>query len=116
MNPNEIELLYKLIREHEEIMGVSRTTITALTSYKNALQKLKSSNSSAFRDSLLELNAVIKNTEPKIIPLTHLIEEFEVELQIYLENSFEHIRDHALKILDQKVTRHRPWDASDRRK
>lgn len=106
MNPNEIELLYKLIREHEEIMGVSRTTITALTSYKNALRKLKSSNSSAFRDSLLELNAVIKNTEPKIIPLTHLIEEFEVELQIYLENSFGHIRDHALKILDQKVTRY----------
>jgi translation initiation factor eIF-2B subunit alpha len=106
MNPNEKELLYKLIREHEEIMGVSRTTITALKSYKNALRKLKCSNSNVFRDSVLELNAVIKNTEPKIIPLTHLIEEFEVELQIYFENSFEHIRDHALQILDQRVNRY----------
>ena len=106
MNPNEKELLYKLIREHEEIMGVSQTTIVALKCYKNALRKLKSSNSSAFRDSVLELNALIKNTEPKIIPLTHLIEEFEVELQINFENSFDHIRDHALKILDQKVTRY----------
>jgi translation initiation factor eIF-2B subunit alpha len=106
MNPNETEILYKLIRAHEEIMGVSRTTMVALKSYQNALQKLKNSDSSAFKDSVLELNAVIKNTEPKIIPLTHLIEEFEAELQIYSENSFEQIRDHALKILNQKVARY----------
>ena len=106
MNPNEKEILYKLIREHEEIMGVSRTTMAALKSYQTALRKLKNSDSSAFKGSVLELNAVIENTEPKIIPLTHLIEEFEAELQIYFENSFEHIRDHALKILIQKVARY----------
>ena len=81
MNPTETEILYKLIREHEEVMGVSRTTMVSLQSYRQALQKLKSSDAQAFQDSVTELNAVIKNTEPKIIPLTHLIEEFETELQ-----------------------------------
>jgi len=106
MNLNEREILYKLIRQHEEIMGVSRTSMAALKSYQNALKKLKNSDSSVFKDSVLELNAVIKNTEPKIIPLTHLIEEFEAEMQIYFENPFEKICDHALKILNQKVARY----------
>ena len=56
--------------------------------------------------SVSELNAVFKNTEPKIIPLTHLIEEFETELQIYFEDPFEQVRDLALKILNQKLSRY----------
>ena len=106
MNPSEKEILYKLIRGHEEVMGVSRTTIASLQSYRKALHKLKNCGSKAFKDSVSELNEVIKNTEPKIIPLTHLIEEFETELQIYFENPFEQIRDHALKILDRKLSRY----------
>ncbi|UCH19526.1 MAG: hypothetical protein JSU83_13135 [Deltaproteobacteria bacterium] len=106
MNLNEREILYKLIRDHEEVMGVSRTTMVSLKSYRHALQKLKISDNSAFKNSVLELNAVIKDTEPKIIPLTHLVEEFEAELQIYFENPFEQIRDHALKILNQKLARY----------
>ena len=105
MNVNEKEILYKLIREHEEVMGVSRTTMVALESYRQALQNLKSTDNQTFKDLVIELNTVIKNTEPKIIPLTHLIEEFEIELQIYLENPFEQIRDHALRILSQKLAR-----------
>jgi translation initiation factor 2B subunit (eIF-2B alpha/beta/delta family) len=106
MNPNEKEILYRLIREHEEVMGVSRTTMVALDSFRHALQKLKNSDNGTFKDSVLELNAAIKNTEPKIIPLTHLIEEFETELQIHFGNPFEQIRDHALKILSQKIARY----------
>lgn len=106
MNPTETEILYKLIREHEEVMGVSRTTMVSLQSYRRALLKLKSSDAQAFRDSVAELNAVIKNTEPKIIPLTHLIEEFEAELQINLENPVEPMRDNALRILDRKLSRY----------
>ncbi|UCE54294.1 MAG: hypothetical protein JSV31_02310 [Desulfobacterales bacterium] len=106
MNPNEREILYKLIREHEEVKGVSRTTIVSLQSYRQALQKLKSTDNKAFKDSVSELNEVIKNTEPKIIPLTHLIEEFETELQIYFEDPFELVRDQALNILNQKLNRY----------
>ena len=106
MNPNEKEILYKLIRDHEEIMGVSRTTVVALHSYRDALQKLKDSDTGTFKDSVLELNAVIKNTEPKIIPLIHLIEEFETELQIHSAAPYAQIRDHALRILSQKISRY----------
>ena len=106
MNVNEREILYKLIREHEEVMGVSRTTMVALESYRQALKNLKSTDTQIFKDLVIELNTVIKNTEPKIIPLTHLIEEFEIELQIYLENPFEQIRDQALQILSQKRARY----------
>jgi translation initiation factor eIF-2B subunit alpha len=106
MNQSEREILYKLIREHEEIMGVSRTTVVALHSYRDALQKLKDSDTSTFKDSVLELNAVIKNTEPKIIPLIHLIEEFETELQIHFDTPYQQIHDHALRILSQKIARY----------
>jgi translation initiation factor 2B subunit (eIF-2B alpha/beta/delta family) len=80
--------------------------LLALQSYRRALQKLKNSDSKSFKDSVSELNAVIKNTEPKIIPLIHLIEEFETELQVYLEDPFEMSRAHALKILKQKLNRY----------
>jgi len=106
MSSNEREILYILIRECEDVMGVSRTTLVALQSYRQALQKLKNTDNQAFTNLLVELNTVIKNTEPKIIPLTHLIEEFEAELQIYFKNPFELIRDHALKILNQKLSRY----------
>ncbi len=106
MNPNEKEILYKLIREHEEVMGVSRTTMVALQSYRDALHKIKNTDENPFKDLILELNAVIKNTEPKIIPLIHLIEEFETELQLYFEDPFDQIRDQALKILNRKLARY----------
>ncbi len=103
MNPNEKEILYQLIREHEEIMAVSRTTMVSLQSYRDSLHKIKNTEKKDLKDLILELNAVIKNTEPKIIPLTHLIEEFETELQMYFKDPFEQIRDQALKILNQKL-------------
>ena len=106
MNPTEKEVLYKLIREHEEVMGVSRTTTVSLQSYRDALHKIKSTEKKAFKDLILDLNEVIKNTEPKIIPLIHLIEEFETGLKIYFEDPFEQIRDQALKLLDQKLARY----------
>jgi len=106
MNPNEREILYKLIRDHEEVMGVSRTTVVALQSYRQALQKLKAADNQAFKELVTELNTVITNTEPKIIPLIHLIEEFETELQVFCKNSFEPIREQALKILNQKLNRY----------
>ncbi|UCD82304.1 MAG: hypothetical protein JSW26_13035, partial [Desulfobacterales bacterium] len=106
LNPSEKEILYQLIRDHEEVMGVSRTTMVSLQSYRKALQKLKNSDNKAFKESVSELNEVIKNTEPKIIPLTHLIEEFETELQIYFKIPFEQVRDHALKIINQKLNRY----------
>jgi len=106
MKPNEREIIYQLIREHEEVMGVSRTTLAALQSYRQALQKLRRIDNLALKDMVTELNTVIKNTEPKIIPLTHLIEEFEAGLQIYFGGPFESIRDHAMEILNEKISRY----------
>jgi len=106
MKSNEREILYQPIREHEDVMGVSRTTLVALQSYRQALQKLKRIDNQAFKDMMMELNTVIKNTEPKIIPLTHLIEEFETGLQIDFENHFELIRDQAIEILNRQISRY----------
>lgn len=105
MNPEERDILYKLFRDHEEVMGVSRTSVVALQSYRRALLNFKHTDNNDFRNLVLELNEVIKNTEPKIIPLIHLIEEFEAELQPHFDKPFEEMRDRALEILTQKISR-----------
>jgi translation initiation factor eIF-2B subunit alpha len=73
------QTLNHLIRDYIYAMGTSRTTLAALNSYIDAIGRIKCPDK-AFMAFVKELNGVIRRTEPKVIPLVHLIEEFETEI------------------------------------
>ena len=50
-----------------------------------------------------ELIEAIKNTQPRIIPLIHLIEQFETEIKAYDDASYEEIKNQTIRILKQKM-------------
>jgi translation initiation factor eIF-2B subunit alpha len=95
MKPIELESLYQLFRDHEEVMGTSRTTIVALQSIHDSIQRLKCPPH-ALENLVLELDDVIKNTQPKIIPLVHLIEAFESEMRPHFGKPLDEAKACAL--------------------
>ncbi len=102
MKEKDKEILYKLIRDHEDMMGASRTAMLALESFIRSIQQLRCT-SDQVRDLYLELAEAIKNTEPKIVPLIHLIEEFEKEIEPYFDGDLEQVRSQAVRILTGKL-------------
>ena len=102
MEPNVNKTLYPLIRDYMSAMGTSRTTLVALKSYMNAIDRLKCMESE-FWPQLMELNKVIRRTEPAMVPLVHLIEEFEVELQSHLNKGLDLAKTKAIEILSRKL-------------
>jgi translation initiation factor eIF-2B subunit alpha len=102
MKPMELESLYQLFRDHEAVMGTSRTTVVALQSLRDSIQRLRCPPHD-FENLLLELGSVIKNTQPKIIPLVHLIEAFETEMRPHFGKPLSEAKACALAILDQKL-------------
>ena len=102
MNLTDREKLYSLFRDHGEALGTNRTTMTVLQSFINAVKLLRCK-----REYLLaqyaELIETIKNTEPRIVPLIHLIEQFETEMRVYEDASYDEIRNQTVRILNQKI-------------
>ncbi len=94
--------LYNLIRAYMDALGTSRTTVVALKSYIDAVGRLDCAIAD-FRPMLEGLNTVIKNTEPKVIPLVHLIEAFEAEMASLGGLSLEAAKKRAADILTQKL-------------
>ena len=97
-----IRPLYGLIRAYMQSMGTSRTTVVALKSYIDAVGRLKCAPAD-FRPMLERLNSVIKNTEPKVIPLVHLIEAFEAEMAAVGDLPLEAAKQGAIDILTRKL-------------
>jgi len=95
-------VLYRLIRDYMGAMGTSRTTLVALKSYADSIRRLRCTESE-FRPLLLGLDEVIRNTEPKVIPLVHLIGEFEAEMQPHFDAGLEHAKEQAVRILGRKI-------------
>ncbi|MCP5006828.1 MAG: hypothetical protein GY941_23215 [Planctomycetes bacterium] len=102
MNITDREKLYSLFRDHGEALGTNRTTMTVLQSFINAVKLLRCK-----REYLLvqyaELIETIKNTQPRIVPLIHLIEQFETEIRAYADGSYDEIRNQTVRILKQKI-------------
>lgn len=102
MNAKDREKLYTLFRSHTDALGTNRTTMAALRSFIHAVKLLQCK-----REHLLtqyaELIETIKNTEPRIIPLIHLIEQFETEIEDYADASYEEMRTQTIRILEQKL-------------
>ncbi len=103
MNTKDRDNLYKLFRDQVDVLGATRMTEVALESFKRAIQTLKCT-----RETVLplytELAEAIKNSRPKIVPLIHLLEEFEDEMRFTGPNvDLDSIRKEATEILDEKL-------------
>ena len=96
------QTLYNLIRAYLHSLGTSRTTVVALKSYIDAVGRLECTDAD-FRSMLEGLNVVIKNTEPKVIPLVHLIETFEAEMATIGDLPLEIAKKRAVESLAQKL-------------
>lgn len=95
-------VLYRLIRDYMHAMGASRTTLVALQSYMDSIRRLRCTEAE-FKPALFELDEVICNTEPKVIPLVHLIREFEAEMQPHFDSGLDHAKAAATRILAGKI-------------
>ncbi|GAB6907430.1 hypothetical protein JCM12296A_32670 [Desulfosarcina cetonica] len=104
MTDKSNQTLYDLIRAYMQALGTSRTTVVALKSYMDAVQRLRCAPDE-FRPMLHRLNTVIKNTEPKVVPLVHLIEAFEEEMNAAGDLPLEAARRRAVEILSRQQAR-----------
>jgi translation initiation factor 2B subunit (eIF-2B alpha/beta/delta family) len=104
MNEKDREHLYKLFRDQADVLGSSRLTVVALQSFVASVKALRCS-----REEIMplfkELADAIKNSQPHIVPLIHLIEEFEAEIEPFTEQGLEAIRTEALRILEAKIAK-----------
>ncbi len=101
MQEKDKAILCSLIRDHEDLVGSSRTAMLSLQSFISSIRQLKCP-SSEMRGQYLELAEAIKNTRPKIIPLIHLIEEFESEMEPHFGADEATVREKAIEILQAK--------------
>ena len=94
--------LYHLMRAYMHDMGTSRTTVVAIESYIDAVGRLKC-GAADFKPMLERLNRVIKDTEPTITPLVHLIEAFEAEMASSGGLSLEAAKKQAVDIMTRNL-------------
>ncbi|MDR4499461.1 MAG: translation initiation factor eIF-2B [Candidatus Scalindua sp.] len=102
MNITDREKLYRLFRENADVLGTNRITIVALQSFINAVKLLRCKDKHLL-SQYAELIKAIKNTQPRIIPLIHLIEQFETEIKAFDDASYEEIKNQTIRILKQKM-------------
>ncbi len=104
MNNNDKDILCRLIRDHEDLLGASRTALLALEAFIASIERLKC-EPEQIKELYLELAEAIKSTRPRIIPLIHLMEEFEIEMQPHFSQDLEKVRNTAISILRAKHSR-----------
>ncbi|WP_319524836.1 hypothetical protein [uncultured Desulfosarcina sp.] len=101
MKPEDKNILCSLIRDHEDNVGSSRVTMMALKAFVASIHEVRCSMDEA-RGLYIELSEAIKNTEPKVIPLIHLIEEFEEEVRRAGGKTIDEVKQRAIAILQAK--------------
>jgi translation initiation factor eIF-2B subunit alpha len=101
MKKQDREILCSLIRDHEDAVGSSRVTMMAIKAFIESIKQVRCSVEEV-RKLYSELSLAIKNTEPKVIPLIHLIEEFEKEIGESPDGTIDEIKDRAIRILESK--------------
>lgn len=101
MNEQDKTILCRLIRDHEDLVGSSRAAMLALQAFMNSIAELKCP-ADQVRSQYIELAEAIKNTQPKIIPLIHLIEEFEAEMEPHFDKPIDEMRNNAIQVLKAK--------------
>lgn len=97
----DLDILNQLMREHEAIAGSSRSTLLAIRAFMAAIQELTCPDEQ-LKEQYHRLTNAIKSTHPKIIPLIHLLEEFESEMAPYFGGDHSTVELKALEILKKK--------------
>ncbi len=101
MKNKDKKILCSLIRDHEDSLGSSRLTMLALKAFIESIKDVRC-NIERVRKLYVELAVAIKNTEPKVIPLIHLIEEFEKEMGDEMGDEIDKLKQKAISILESK--------------
>ena len=102
MNQAEKENLDSLFLYHGNVLGAARTTSMALNSLVKAFDQLECEKDEIF-ERYEELAAAIKATQPRITPLSHILEQFEEEMKPFWSKDLDELRAQAKKILKNKV-------------
>ncbi|MBF0390249.1 MAG: hypothetical protein HQK71_09135 [Desulfamplus sp.] len=104
MKENIRNTMYQLLRDIGDIQGIARTTILSIESFIAAIKELRCSQDEV-AGLYIELADAIKNSQPKIIPLIHLIERFEKDMRQIMRTSpsIEEIRNSAEKSLREQI-------------
>jgi translation initiation factor 2B subunit (eIF-2B alpha/beta/delta family) len=95
------EILFKLFRDHEDVRGSSRIALLALQCLMTSIDELKC-KADSIKVQITELCEAIKHTEPRIVPLIHLIKAFETEMEDRHGDDLQAIKSEALRILKEK--------------
>lgn len=102
MIQSEKENLNALFLYHGNVLGAARTTSLGLNALITAFQQLDCS-----RDEIIEryqeLAEAIKATQPRITPLSHMLEQFEKEMEPFWSAELDELKRSAVKILKDKV-------------
>ena len=104
MTDKDRENLYKLFRDQTDLRGSSRVTVVALESYVSAVKTLKCTREEIFH-LFQELDDIIRESQPHIVALLHLIKEFEDEIRLFADQDLETIRTEAVRILEAKIAK-----------
>jgi len=100
----EVELIYKQFRDHEDIFGETRTTELCLQAIIESIKELKCEGGQ-IKEQLEELFSIIKFSQPKIIPLIHLIQLVEnksAEKNVF-NQSCEEIKKSIISMLEEGI-------------
>jgi translation initiation factor 2B subunit (eIF-2B alpha/beta/delta family) len=104
MKNEDRQNLYKLFRDHGDVLGTDATALVALESFIRSVQELKCP-ADKLEPLVTELIQSIKNTEPQITPLVHLIEAFEDEMAGQFSHDLKKTKQKIAAILSDKVDR-----------
>jgi translation initiation factor 2B subunit (eIF-2B alpha/beta/delta family) len=101
MKEKDKEILYKLFRDHEDVRGSSRMAMLALRSFIESINDVRC-NASEIKALITELCDAIKHTEPRIVPLIHMIKAFETEMEGHYGEDLQKTKKEAIRILQEK--------------
>jgi translation initiation factor eIF-2B subunit alpha len=96
--------LFKLFRDHGDVLGTHGTTQVALESFRRSIRDLRCS-AGKLEPLVTELVETIKNTEPQVTPLVHLIEDFEKEMAGQYSDDCQATKDKIVTALTSKIDR-----------
>ncbi len=104
MNDKNRQNMYKLLRDLGDIQGIARITVLSLNAFIESIRQLQCTKEE-LQPLYFELAEAIKTSQPKIIPLIHLLIQFEKEMQEIMtsEMNLEEIREKTIENLDSKI-------------
>ena len=104
MKTEQKKAFFRLVLDYIHTMGASKTTLVALEAYIHAIGRLATGNRS-IKDSVQELNQLIRQTEPIMTSLVHFVDDFESQMEQSWEGSPETAKKRAVEILRNSIAR-----------